>query len=175
MCCDTVRSCHQPFTSGEATAVQLCQSGPEYREHCGGTSRHYNVLVCDDESLGFQNCISLLSRLCFFLDSFVAESPCSDIGRVSIESLLRSANDEPLINRDKLAMLERFRRRESQSLGTEHKEAERSPGRRGLANGKAPCIALVMVDREDVKDGTSSTETRSSGPGSPNRGEGTAG
>jgi len=91
-----------------------------------------------------------------------------------MDNLLRSPKDELLIKRDKLAMLDRFRRRDSTSLGAEQREADRSPGRRGLGNGKAFCIPLVMVDLDDVRDGTSSTETRSSGPGSPKRGEGIA-
>lgn len=136
-----------------------------------------NVVVFQvrEASLGFQNCISLLSRLCFFLDSLLAGSRYSDCGRCSIESLLLSPKEEPLINRDRLAMLERLRRRDSTSLGTEHRDADRSPGRRGLIKGKAFCIALVIVDLEDVKDGTSSTEMRTSGPGSPKRGEGITG
>jgi hypothetical protein len=72
-------------------------------------------------------------------------------------------------------MLERLRRRDSSSLGSEHKDAVRSPGLRGLGSAKACCMALVMVDLEDVNDGTSSTEMRSSGPGSPKRGEGMTG
>lgn len=99
----------------------------------------------------------------------------SDMGRCSIESLLLSPKEELLISRDRLAMLERLRRRESVSLGAEHRDADRSPGRCGLGNGNPLCIALVMVDLDDVKDGTSSTDTRSSGPGSPNRGDGMTG
>ena len=72
-------------------------------------------------------------------------------------------------------MLERLRRRDSISLGAEHSDAERSPGLRGVARAKAVCIALVMVDLEDVRDGTSSVELRSSGPGSPKRGDGMLG
>jgi len=128
-----------------------------------------------EESLDFQNCMSLLSRLCFFLESLCEGSRYSDWGRVSIESLLLSPKEELLINRDRLAMLERLWRGGSLSLGTEHSDADRSPGRRGLASGNALCIALVMVDLDDVKDGTSSTEIRSSGPGSPKRGEGITG
>jgi hypothetical protein len=92
-----------------------------------------------------------------------------------MESLLRSPKEELLISRERLAMLERLRRRESVSLGPEHRDTDRSPGLRGLGNGNPLCIALVMVDLDDVNDGTSSTETLNSGPGSPNRGEGMAG
>lgn len=92
-----------------------------------------------------------------------------------MESLLLSPCDELLINRDRLAILERLRRRDAISLGSEDNDAVRSPSLRGLASGKVFCIALVIVDLEDVKDGTSSTEMRSSGPGSPNRGEGMVG
>ena len=66
-------------------------------------------------------------------------------------------------------MLERLRRRDSKSLGTEHKDADLSPGARGLITG----YAFVAVDLEDVRDGTSE-EIRTSGPGSPKCGEGIA-
>lgn len=72
-------------------------------------------------------------------------------------------------------MLERLRRRDSTSLGAEQSEAERSPGLRGAGRGKVPCRLLVMVDLDDVRDGTSSEEVRISGPGSPKRGDGIAG
>jgi hypothetical protein len=78
------------------------------------------------------------------------------------------------MSRDKLAMLERLRRRVSRSVGSEHRDAVRSPNLRGPASEQAFCIALVMVDRDEVKDGTS-VEMRSSGPGSPKRGDGIAG
>lgn len=129
-------------------------------------------LVDEEDSLDFQN-INLLRRLFFFL-SFGC-SRYSDWGLCSMDSLLFSPWEELLINRDKLAMLERLRRRISRSLGSEHKEAERSPGLRGLGREYGFCIALVMVDLDDVKDGTSSTEMRSSGPGSPKRGDGIIG
>lgn len=131
-----------------------------------------SLLHVEEDSFGFQN-ISLLSRLCFFFESLEG-SKYSECGRCSIESLLFSPKEELLINLDRLAMLDRFRRRCSVSLGAEHKEVDRSPGRRGLIIGNAFCIALVMVDLDDVRDGTSSTEMRSSGPGSPKCGEGIA-
>ena len=91
-----------------------------------------------------------------------------------MESLLRSLLDEAPIKRDRLAMLERLRRRDSISLGSDDNDDVRSPNRCGLASGKALCMALVMVDLEDVKDGTS-VEMRTSGPGSPKRGDGITG
>ena len=72
-------------------------------------------------------------------------------------------------------MLERLRREDSTSLGTEQSEAERSPGLRGARRGKVPCMLLVMVDLDEVSDGTSSDEMRNSGPGSPKRGDGITG
>lgn len=99
----------------------------------------------------------------------------SDCGRVSIDSLLLSPKEGACIKRERLAMLDRLRRRGSMSLGAEQRDADRSPGWRGLGNaGNAPCTALIIVDRDDVREGTSSTDTRSSGPGSPKRGEGIA-
>lgn len=72
-------------------------------------------------------------------------------------------------------MLERLRRRDSTSLGAEQSDADRSPGLRGAVRGKVPCMLLVIVDLDEVNDGTSSDEMRISGPGSPKRGEGIAG
>lgn len=90
-------------------------------------------------------------------------------------SLLLSVYDELLMRRERLAMLERLRRRISRSVGSEQREAERSPSLRGLGNAYGFCIALVMVDLDEVRDGTSSDEIRSSGPGSPKRGDGITG
>jgi len=93
-----------------------------------------------------------------------------------MESLLRSLNEEEEvpISLERLAMLERLRRRDSISLGSEERDEVRSPNRRGLTSGNAFCIALVIVDLEEVRDGTS-VEMRTSGPGSPKRGEGITG
>jgi hypothetical protein len=88
-----------------------------------------------------------------------------------MESLLFSPKDELLINRERLAMEERLRRLWSRSPEAEHNDAERSLGLRGPPIANALCIALVIVDLEEVKDGTSSTDTRTSGPGSPKCGD----
>src|SRR4051794_29608915 len=87
-------------------------------------------LVC------WKNFLSLLPMLFFFFLS-LGGSRCSDCGRCSMESLLRSLKDEeePPINRDRLAMLERLRRRDSISLGSEDSDDVRSPILRGLASG----------------------------------------
>lgn len=127
----------------------------------------------EDDSLEvFQN-FNLLNLLFFFFS--LAGSKYSDCGRCSIDNLLLSLKEELLISRDRLAMLERLRRRDSASLGSEQSDAVRYPGLRGLARGYTLCMALVMVDRDEVREGTSSTETRSSGPGSPKRGDGMTG
>ena len=125
-------------------------------------------LVC------WKNFFSLLPMFFFFLS--LVGSRCSDCGRCSIESLLRSLkeDDEVPISLDRLAILERLRRRDSISLGSEDKDDVRSQNRRGLGSGKAFCIALVIVDLDEVRDGTS-VEMRTSGPGSPKRGEGITG
>lgn len=121
----------------------------------------------------WKNFLSLLPMFFFFFSR--EGSRCSDCGRCSIESLLRSLfEDEVPIKRDRLAMLERLRRRDSISLGSDDRDDVRSPNRCGLTSGKPPCIALVIVDREDVKEGTS-VEMRTSGPGSPKRGDGMTG
>lgn len=147
------------------------------RRHLRNQCQSAYVWVQDfdgDGSLVFwKNFLSLLPMFFFFLLSLEG-SRCSDCGRCSMESLLRSLLDEAPIRRDRLAMLERLRRRDSISLGSDDKDDVRSPNRCGLASGKALCIALVMVDLEEVKDGTS-VEMRTSGPGSPKRGEGMTG
>ena len=69
-------------------------------------------------------------------------------------------------------MLERFVLRSVDSArGSEVIDSDRSPGKRGAHVANGFCIALVIVDLLLVKDGTSSTEMRMSGPGSPAKSE----
>ena len=141
---------------------------------CRSMCAWLQVFDGEDSLVCWKNLLSLLPMFFFFLSR--DGSRCSDCGRCSIESLLRSlfVDEDVPIRRDRLAMLERLRRRDSISLGSDDRDAVRSPNRRGLASGKAFCMALVMVDLDEVKDGTS-VEMRTSGPGSPKRGDGITG
>lgn len=114
-------------------------------------------------SLDFQNCIIRLSRLVLLLFPFFSGS--LSIG-TSIDSLLRSPC-ELLINRLRLARLERRRPK-----AAEVKDAGLGWSLNGgyLACGFcANRLSLVMVELLLVRDGISSTDIRTSGPGSPMR------
>jgi hypothetical protein len=112
-------------------------------------------------SLGFQNCIMRLSRLALLALAFFSGS--LSIG-TSIDSLLRSPC-ELLIRRLRLARLERRR----------PKAVDVNDAGRGISfnGGCLACgfcakrLSLVMVELLLVRDGISSTDIRTSGPGSP--------
>jgi len=97
---------------------------------------------------------------------------CCDIGRCSRESLLRSIPKPPATNRPRLAML--LRRLVLISavteLCTEKIDGARpfdDVGGGGTANITLVANGLAIVDVLLVRLGTSSTESRISGPGSP--------
>lgn len=135
----------------------------------GETLTRLNLQSAMIDSLLFQNVMSRLILFFFFLlvSSLGAIGRCSDCGRDSMLSLLRSAN-EPPISLDRLAMLARFRVRSAPALGMELTDTERE-SKTPRPCGCACCGALVIVDRLLVSDGTSSTDGRNSGPGSPAR------
>jgi hypothetical protein len=122
-----------------------------------GQAAHYTA------SFGFQNCIIRLMRLPLLALFFSSASVMVD-GVYSMDSLLLSPC-ELLMRRDKLPMLDRLR-----VAVAEGREAERWPSRKGV-----PCaigrmvLSLVMVELLLVREGTSSTDILSSGPGSPRR------
>lgn len=112
-------------------------------------------------SLDFQNCIIRLSRLALLGLAFF--SGALSIG-ASIDSLLLSPC-ELLMRRLRLARLERRRPK-----AVEVKEAGLW---QSLNGGSLACgfcaekLSLVMVELLLVRDGISSTDIRTSGPGSP--------
>jgi len=126
-----------------------------------------------EASLGFQNCKPRLNRLILLLFSFLSGE---DGACCSIESLLLSPW-EVLINLDKLAILDRLR-----ETAAAESEAERCPSRNcevpsmkgGIFVKEPPGGKLklpVIVELLLVREGTSSTDIRSSGPGSPRSNE----
>ena len=113
-------------------------------------------------SFGFQNCISRLRRFVLLARGFLSAS-LSHV--TSIDSLLLSPC-ELLINRLRLARLDRRR----------PKAAEDTDAGRGWSPRNGLCImcgcgakelSRVMVELLEVREGISSTEIRTSGPGSP--------
>lgn len=117
----------------------------------------------DSVSLAFQNCIRRLRRfvllaLCFFPGSFSYE--------ISIDSLLRSPC-ELLIRRLRLARLDR--RLPNAAEETEAGRSARNETGRMLAPLGRYVLSLVIVELLEVREGISSTDIRTSGPGWPRR------
>jgi hypothetical protein len=110
--------------------------------------------------LDFQN-ISFLS-LCSFLGPAALAEDMAVCGREPSESVGRGPNVPPM-SCDKLWMLARFRRREEVTLGS--CELELTDGVRlplTSRRDKFACSMLSIVERLLVREGTSSTEPRTS-------------
>lgn len=114
-----------------------------------------------EASFGLQNCIMRLMRLPLLVFSFLSVSIIFE-AVYSMESLLLSPC-ELLMRRDRLAILDRLR-----CTVAEDKEAERWPSRKVAPRGIGRMVlSLVMVELLLLREGTSSTDILSSGPGSP--------
>lgn len=124
---------------------------------CGG-----KVFQGTSFSLDFQNFISLLIRLPFFLSDFSDSSWARD----SIDNLLFSPYELPPTSLERLARLDRLPAltgRVRRGTAAEN-DADRSPrGRVPPLEESRGCGPLIVVEALLVKDGTSSVESHCAG------------
>jgi len=109
-----------------------------------------------EECFDFQN-ISLLNRCSFFFFGGFLGVSSSAVCGLDPDGILDKPLKDPPTRCDKLAMLERLRRRSAATAsdGPEEVEVDRSLKSRRDVFG---CMVLIIVDRLLVNDGTSSTD-----------------